>query len=201
MPIDPLTGMMIMQGAGQVIGAIAGGTAKRPEMPEYIRQMMMEMYDLDTYAGFLPDDEAFERSYWGKVNETMSRLPVAKEAFNAELASRGLHGAGEAPKYMYSDVYAPVARSVAGVAAETGLARAEMRQRGAIATQQLRAQTYDTLMRYYIAELGGRYEDYFADISGRNQFWGGLAEMGSFLALKQSGAFNYGGAGGGTVMD
>jgi hypothetical protein len=181
--MDPISGMLIAQGIGGIAGLIAGGTAKRPEMPEWLQKAMMEMMDMKNFAGFMPDKDAFDRSYWGKVDEILATLPVAKENYNAELASRGIHGAGEATKYGYEKVYAPVARATAGVAAESGIAFEEMRQRGSIAIQQLRQNTLQMLTQYHMGQLGYQYQDYMAEGAGRADFWGNLVSTGAYFGL------------------
>jgi len=98
-------------------------------MPALLQQRAQEQ----NFTGFMPDRGLFDAYIQAQMDAAMGRLPFNEEAFNANLASRGLFTAGEAPKYLYSDVYAPVASAIAQATTQGNLQFAGMQQQGAIA--------------------------------------------------------------------
>lgn len=101
---------------------------------------------------FAPDVKAWQDVMKADVGQIMSSLPMSMEAFNADLASRGIYGSGEAPKHMYQDVVAPVARAATGATARFNLGLEESRQRGVVAEAQIRQQGLRDLLNAIISK-------------------------------------------------
>lgn len=114
-------------------------------LPDWLKSRLMKESARDTSSGFLPDKGAFDANLEAQLNEIFARLPVSIEQFNTDLASRGIFGAGEAPKALYSDVFAPIARAGASATAASNLGYAQLSQQGQIAGEQLRLGALNTL--------------------------------------------------------
>lgn len=99
-----------------------------------------------------PDIQAYKQVQETETAQILSTLPFSKEAFQADVASRGIFGAGEAPKNLYRDVYAPVAQGVAGVQAKFGLGLEEARRTALVQEAQIRQQALNSLLQAIIAK-------------------------------------------------
>ena len=94
----------------------------------------------ENFEGFVPDRSAFDAQIQAQLDQYLAQLPVAQNQFNADLASRGIFGAGEAPKFLYSDVYAPIARAGAQAITQSNVQFEQLSQQGRITQAQLQQQ-------------------------------------------------------------
>lgn len=194
--MDPLTLLMISQTAGNLVSGIGGGLfgGDSPRIPKYVEDLIMTAYQDRNMTGFLPDKGAYDASLRANIDEIMAGMPVQSEAFEADLASRGIHGAGEAPKFKYQGVYAPIARAATSAAAQSELGYAQAYQRGSIAAEQMRQQMLGYLLQYHQTNTELAYRDYVADQSGIADLFGGIGEFGAYLGFGE--LFGGGGPGG-----
>lgn len=94
----------------------------------------------DRYSGFMPDAQKYQANIEAQIAELLGQVAGGEEAFNADLASRGIFSAGEAPKALYSSVYAPIARAGASAIASGNLGLEQARMQGYGAQQNARLQ-------------------------------------------------------------
>lgn len=139
-----LAGLAIGAGS-KILGGIFGSRDEGlpPDIIDLIRQFATNP---DT-SGFLPDKSAYEADFNAKMKNILAGLPVGIENFNTDLASRGIFRSGEAPKNLYSQVFAPVAGQLASGAAASNLGYAQAYQQGRMGQEQLRANALQMLMQ------------------------------------------------------
>jgi len=132
-----------------VIGDIFGGGDNRDKELEdwFMKNVVMPGYRTERTSGFMPDEGDYDAAIEADINDIMSQLPMGMESFNADLASRGIYGAGEAPKRMYSDVIAPVARQASNAAVQGRLKYAQSYQQGRMAEENQRMQYLEYLYK------------------------------------------------------
>jgi hypothetical protein len=124
---------------------------KKPTLESKMQNQLEELAMQERYTGFMPDKALLEEDLMNSLEGIKAELPYAEEAFNADLASRGMYSAGEAPKYMYKDVVAPVARAMTSAVSSSKLAYAGQYQQGMMAQEQTR-QNYMNMMMNWILE-------------------------------------------------
>lgn len=124
-------------------------TNTTPGSGDWIKKQLVSRYENERYDGFLPDREVYDQYVDTSVEEIMAGLPVAEEQYEADLASRGIRSSGEATKYKYQQVYAPVAREAAAVATRANLAYAQAYQQGSIAAEETKYKNLQALMNFY----------------------------------------------------
>jgi hypothetical protein len=147
---------------------------RKPSKLDLAYDEAMSQYESERYNGFLPDKGAYDSELEATLASITGQIPVAEENFNADLAARGLFASGEAPKAMYRDVYAPVAREAYSAAAKNRLAYAQAYQQGSMASEQLRAQYLSTVINLLLnreqlklqksAQSSGMFGDIFGGI-------------------------------------
>jgi len=143
------------------------------------RDLLQQRAQEQNFTGFMPDRGLFDAYIQAQIDAAMGRLPFNEEAFNANLASRGLFTAGEAPKYLYSDVYAPVASAIAQSTTQGNLQFAGMQQQGAIAAESamsnrigmyinwlLSQQQLELQRRQIAAEQSAAWGNVFGNLAG-----------------------------------
>ena len=91
-------------------------------------------------SGFVPSQEPYMSALEGTLEEFAATLGVGREAFESNLAARGVGGAGQAPGAYYRDVAAPVVRAGGQAVRESYLDYLNAYQRGSIAQEQLSQQ-------------------------------------------------------------
>jgi len=196
--MDPLTMTMIGMSAGKLVSSLAGGLlgggGKAPKVPQYLMDLVLAQYKNQNYTGFLPDKEAYDRSMRSDVDQIMSQLPVSMDAFESNLASRGVSGAGEAAKFQYRDVIAPITSAAAGAVAKGNLGYAEAYQRGSIEEAHMRSQSLNQLIQMELVNMGTATQNWMYDKQGAGEFWnqmgeaaGGLATAGMMKWMKPGG--------------
>ena len=125
-------------GAGSsILGNILGG--KDEGVPSWMIDELRNNANSTSTTGFLPDKAVWDRMMNAQVQDAMGGLGAGIENFNTDLASRGIYGSGEAPKNLYSNVYAPVARSVSSAVTNANLGYAQSYQQGMESAAQIRA--------------------------------------------------------------
>lgn len=102
------------------------------------------------FTGFLPDKQLFEDDLNASLDSIKADLPYDMEAYNADLASRGIYSSGEAPKHMYRSVVAPVAREMAGAVTRSKLAYSQQYQQGMMAEAEMEANYMNMMMNWII---------------------------------------------------
>lgn len=117
-----------------------------------IEAILRARSESQNFTGFMPDKGVYDQSVQAAIDQALGRLPMGVENFNADLASRGLYTAGEAPKYLYSDVYAPVAQGIAQATAQGNLAFAGAQQQGAIATENAMSNRMGMYVNWLISQ-------------------------------------------------
>ena len=132
---------------GKVLGGLLGGGGQ-PQMPEWMKNLYLEELRRNRAGMFAPDRAGFEQRTQLQQEEIFRQYGVSAEGFEADLARRGIRGAGQAPGARYRDVVAPAvgAAQRAQVSGELGFA--QMQQQGQIAAEQIRTQI--------LASLGGQ---------------------------------------------
>ena len=127
----------------------------------------------ERFTGFLPDEATFEADLEARLDEIFAQLPGGIEAFQADLATRGIFGAGEAPAALYRDVYAPIARAGASAVAGSRLAFQEQTIQAKFEMERFRQQTWTTLLNVMLErERIQAQKD--AQSSG---FWGAVGDV------------------------
>jgi|GEM_PF-3948308 len=175
--MDPITVMGIANAGGKILGGIAGGLlgGDTPQIPSYIKDLLLARYKSESYSGFMPDREAYDRSMRADIDEVMAGLPVGMDAFNSNLAARGISGAGEAAKYQYADVVAPIARAASNAVVKSNLGYAEAYQQGSIAAEGMHSQSLNSLLQMELANLGVNVQNW----QQGGEFWN---QMGSAVS-------------------
>lgn len=121
-------------GAG-IAGQIFGGKDQPGQLPPEVLAEIMKAVRLDRSSMYLPDEGTFMAGIQSRIDEILAGLPVGQEAFNADLASRGIFRSGEAPKELYRTVYAPIARAATSAAVEGRIGYEQLRIQGASTAQ------------------------------------------------------------------
>jgi len=146
-----LPALAVSAGISALGGLFGGGSSSTPTPVAQDKQLMNLLRSeaaRDMTTGFLPDEGAYNASMKAEVDSIMSRLPAGITDFNADLASRGVFGSGEAPKRMYADVFAPLARE-ATLATTRGRREYQgLKVQGMSAAEQLRQGKINSLMSY-----------------------------------------------------
>lgn len=153
-------------------------------LPDWGRHRLMEMADSERFSGFLPDQAKFDQALKSKLDEFMAQLPIGEEAFNADLASRGVFGAGEAPAAMYRDVYAPIARAGATAIGQSELDYSNTLLSARIQGEQLYQNAVNALIDAVMKNDLTRLQQGF-DWSGLMK---SVGKLGTTVALSQLGA-------------
>lgn len=182
--MDPLMALTISQMAGKLFSGIGGALfgGESPRIPPYMEQMLLKAYNDRNMTGFLPNKGAYDESLRADIDEIMAGLPVGSEAFESDLASRGIRGSGEAVGAKYRDVYAPIARAATSAAAQSNLGYAQAYQSGSIAAENLRQNTLQMLMQMHQFNTGLDYQDYIADQAGIGDMFGGIGNAAGLLS-------------------
>lgn len=139
----------VVAAAGLAAGAAGRffGGGNQAQLPEYLIKLLRDNARRDRSSMFIPNQQAFTNQTNAQIDEILAQLPVNQEAFNADLASRGIFRSGEAPKALYQDVYAPIARAATSAAVAGQVGYEQIRQRGAIASEQLAMQSLQLLIQ------------------------------------------------------
>jgi hypothetical protein len=138
-PIIPVLGA-VGSIAGRLFGSGGGG------LPKSIENMLMEIIRGQRMNVTLPDKGTYQAATQAQINEILAQMPVGQEGFNADLASRGLFSGGEAPKGMYQNVYAPIARAAATVGTQGMLGYEQMKMNAQQMQQQQMMQALQMLV-------------------------------------------------------
>ena len=115
------------------------GAKARLNTPE--NRMQTELEELamqERYTGFMPDKRAFEADLAASLEDIKADLPYDLEAYRANQASRGIYSGGEAVKYEYRDVVAPIARAMTSAVTRSKLAYSQQFQKGRFGEEQIR---------------------------------------------------------------
>ncbi len=138
LPAIPL-GFKIAGASG--IASIAGNALSGgAQIPDWLRDMLKAEIARDRSSQFVPDEAAFTAQTESNIDRILARLPVGIENFEADLASRGIRGSGEATGRKFADVIAPITREATGAAVSGQVAFEGLKQRGNIAADQARNQ-------------------------------------------------------------
>jgi len=176
--MDPITAATLIKTGGDIFGPILGGLfgggGNAPEMPAWLGDMILSEYNNRSYEGFAPDKSVFTSSLNAQVGQIMTDMAIQKDAFNAEAASRGIHGSGEAMGAMYSSVVAPAVGRAAAATGQTMMQYEGLQMQGEIAAANLQGRNLDRLLSFYTTNLGAQMADYQMDRAGQQQFWQGM---------------------------
>jgi len=157
---------------------------KVKDSPERRMQNQLEAMAMqERYTGFMPNQQVFEDDLRASLAGIGAQLPYAQEAFNADLASRGLYSAGEAPKYMYKDVVAPITREMTSAVTRSKLAYAQQFQQGRMAEEQMRQNYMQSWVNWLVANKQIEAQIKMAKMQSSGNALGGL-----FSAAGQLGA-------------
>jgi hypothetical protein len=128
----------------QALGGLLGGGGQ-PEMPGWMKNLYMQELRRNRAGAFSVDRAGFDRRTQLAQEDIFRQYQVSAEGFEADLARRGIRGAGQAPGAKYRDVIAPAvgAAQQAQVAGELGFA--QMQQQGQIAASQISASILTSL--------------------------------------------------------
>ena len=167
------------------IGAIGAGLSLFGDltddsgMPQYYIDMLRKQAQNQDYSGFLPDESVFMDSAQADIDEFLGSAPFGRESFNTDLASRGIYSSGEAPKHLYNQVYAPIARAGTGAITKAHLGYAQAYQQGSFQEAQLKAS--------YMSMLGNALMSQTPSITSKiGGNIGAIGKMGTQYALLQA---------------
>lgn len=156
----------------------------RPPSLESKMQNQLETLAMqERYTGFMPDKALFEEDLMNSLEGIQAELPYAEEAFNADLASRGMYSSGEAPKYMYKDVVAPVARAMTSAVSSSKLAYAGQYQQGMMAQEQMRLNYINTMMNWILENKRIKAQRDAASSGFLSDIFTGVAQVGTAAIL------------------
>ncbi len=178
MPLAPLAVAGISAGVG-----IAGDllSSKDQGLPDWLIDELTSYAQQNRTDGFLPDKAVFDQNLNTQLAEFLSQIPAGEEAFNTDLASRGIFQSGEAPKNLYSSVYAPIARAGASAVGRSNVQFAQLTQQGNIAAAQNQQQKYrlliDSMLNRQPSTLGS-IGNALSDAGGLGLQYGFLSELG-----------------------
>lgn len=185
----PVLGAVGIAGSalGRLFGSGGGG------LPKSIQNMLMEVIRGQRMNITMPDQTTYQNATNAQIADVLAQLPVDQEAFNADLSSRGLYSGGEAPKNLYSQVYAPIARSAATVSTQSAQNYEAMR----LNVQQQNQQTMMQALQMLVSGQAG-------STTGTQRLFDLLGEGGDFatkfLLMQKMGLIGGGGgATGGTT--
>jgi len=167
---------------GRLLGSGGGG------LPKSIENLLMEIIRGQRMNVTMPDKTTWQANTNAQIADVLAQLPVSQEAFNADLASRGMFSAGEAPKNLYSQVYAPIARSAATVGTQGMLGYEQMKMNA----EQMRQQQMMQALQMLVSGQAG-------STTGTQRLFDLLGEGGDFatkfLLLQKLGLIGGGGSG------
>jgi len=133
-------------GAG-IAGQILGGKDQPGQLPPEVLAEILRAVKLDRSSMYIPDRDTFMAGIQANIDEILSGIAPGVEAFNADLASRGIFRSGEAPKELYRNVYAPIARAATSAATQGAIGYEQLRIQGASAAQQQALQALQLLVQ------------------------------------------------------
>lgn len=173
-------------GASLFGGLFGGGT--KPSLPKWLLEELQRYSQTDFSNQFIPDKAAWTNQTNANVADVLSQLPVGQDAFNGQLASRGLFTSGEGAKHLYSDVYAPIQRGANAAYAQGQMGYEQARQSGAGTAASLHQNALQMLMQGYSMQKPTPLANVANAVGGLGQqFLGGWAnnqlDMSSFNQL------------------
>jgi len=152
-----------------ILGDLFGGSDEG--IPDWAIDMLKKEVQRDRTTGFLPDESLWTKATQSSIDKILATLPSGMERFNTDLASRGIYSSGEAPKYLYSDVVAPVMREAGGALVHGRLGYSEMVRQTKMQAEQQRMQ-YMSMLINAVANKG---KTPFQNIAGTIGELGGTA--------------------------
>ena len=159
--------------------------------PDPFNKLQEQILAEERFTGFLPDEETFEADLQAQLDEIFAQLPGGIEAFQADLATRGVFGSGEATGALYRDVYAPVARAGASAVASSRLSFQQQQLQAKFEMERFQQMTWETLLN---AMLERERIQAQKDAQGGG-FWGAV---GTGIGIIGGGAVNRAIGGGGS---
>lgn len=134
-----ITTGMLVAGASLLGGQLLSSGEGSKQVPRKYRDYFQRKADeFDTNA-FIPDEGAFTAKAQSDVDRIMSQYGYSQEAFNADLASRGIFGSGEAPGYLAREVRAPFIREALGATTQAQKEYEYLAQSGGLGGAQIGA--------------------------------------------------------------
>lgn len=130
----------------KAVGGLMGGGGP-PQMPDWMKDLYLTELRRNRAGMFAPDRTGFERRTQLQQEEIFRQYGVSAEGFEADLARRGIRGAGQAPGAKFRDVVAPAVGAAQRAQVQGELGFAELQQRGQMMAEQIRTQI--------LASLGG----------------------------------------------
>lgn len=170
-------------GGSAVLGAVSGGNSQssQNQLPEWLRNLLLEELSRGGQNGFLPPQEEFQAVFDARTQQAQDSLGFNVEGFNANAASRNVFTGGESLTQLYRQVYTPALNNLQSIAADLNLQYSQQFQQGRIAAEERRLRI--------LGLLTGGFQGQNAQQSGN--VGGGLANAGTNLALLYgSGFFN-----------
>lgn len=149
----------------------------KPKAEDWMETELKKQYETERFSGFLPDEGLYKDAFQADMDQIMAALPIAGEEFNANLAARGMFGAGEAPAAYYRDVVAPVAREATSAASKYNLAYQQQYQQGRMAEEQLRRDYLSQYINYKLQLKMMEIQKQIAKEQGQGGFWGGVTDI------------------------
>lgn len=125
-------------GGARLLGGLFGGGGQ-PKMPDWMKDLYLSELRRNRAGMFSVDRAGFETRTQLQQEEIFRQYGVSAEGFEADLARRGIRGAGQAPGAKYRDVVAPAVGAAQRAQVQGELGFAELQQRGMISAEQIRA--------------------------------------------------------------
>jgi hypothetical protein len=152
-------------GAGvDLAGKLLGGGDKG--VSQWLIDEIRGQYQANRSTGFLPDETLWTKATQSSIDKILASLPSGMERFNTDLASRGIYSSGEAPKYMYQDVVAPVMREAGGALIQGKLGYAQAFQQGKIAEENMKMNYLNMLLSAMLNKQPGFMSSIGESLSG-----------------------------------
>lgn len=123
-----------------------GAIAEATRIPDPFNKVQERILSEERFTGFLPDEATFEADLDARLDEIFAQIAPGQEAFNADLAARGIFSAGEAPAALFRDVYAPIARAGASAVASSRLSFQQQQLQAQTQIEQFRQMTWATML-------------------------------------------------------
>ena len=152
-----VAGAAAITAGGKILEGLFQSDPEPAKLPAWYIEELFAALDESREGGFVPDESAFNQNLRpnrrsfdqatnAQIQNALAQIPAGEEAFNTQVASRGIYGAGEAPKELYGSVYAPIARNVAEISSQNNLAfeRLDLQGRGQMAQNRI---SYQNLLR------------------------------------------------------
>jgi hypothetical protein len=175
---------VITAGAG-ILGQALSGKDKPGQLSPEVLKLIMDAVRQDRSSAYLPDESTYMAGIQSQIDEILAGIPVGQEAFNTDLASRGIFRSGEAPKELYRNVYAPIARAATSAAVQGRIGYENLRFNALSTANQQQLQALQLLVSGSTPQGGqtSMFQDFLSGIGqGATQIGASMFQNQQFLS-------------------